>query len=436
MPNVWTCASADRDDVNDYAGDGAFAGSVMPGDTVIIPADDATWTENITITKGIYLRGAGIGLTNITDSITKDGTDDSCPILAFWPGDEYLDISGFTLIGDAADPTVPEPIIYNKGYLVLSSTTDQSAYPNGNVRIHDIRVDPAHQPFLRTENCVYGVMDRVTYIQGARNIIGEIYHPTCFSSEWGDGSWANEIDWGGPGAFYVENCTINHATTGSAHYTLDQFKGSRTVYRYNTFNNCTISSHGTETGLRFRGMRHFEIYENSFVYDGSTGVDTNMYLRGGTGVVFNNTVTGATTAVAWNTFIKFSNFRSLDSYIPWGKCDGFSAYDQNQEGEDGYRCVDQIGAGTSNLIGNDPTGPPVNKPTPEAWVENTLDPAYVWNNDIGGTPTWGDVAGEVHILENRDFYEDTPRPGYTPFQYPHPLVAIRRTKRGRVKRSF
>ncbi len=435
MPNVWTCASADRDDVNDYAGDGAFSGSVNPGDTVLIPADDAIWTEQLVITKGIYLRGAGEGLTNITDQIDKTAgsSDSTVPFFATWPGDEYLDISGFTLIGDAQEgPT------NNKGYMVLVSETDQDIYPNGNVRIHDITIDDAHQPFLRTEQCVYGVMDRVTYNQGARNIIAEIYHPTCFgdSNGWGDGSWANEIDWGGPGAFYVENCTINHASTisPSAHYALDQFKGSRTVYRYNTFNNATISSHGTETGHRFRGMRHFEIYENEFNYT-STAVDTNMYMRGGTGVIFNNTVIGATTGIGWNTFIKFSNFRSVvDTYPPWGRCDGSSPYDENQEGEDGYRCVDQIGAGTSRML--DIAGGPPDYDPSGGWVENELDPVYVWNNTIPGTPTWGDVAGEVHILENRDFYEDTMRPGYTPFQYPHPLVATRKTKRGRVRRSF
>ena len=27
-----------------------------------------------------------------------------------------------------------------------------------------------------------------------------------------------------------------------------------------------------------------------------------------------------------------------------------------------------------------------------------------------------------HIQENRDFYNDTPRPGYTPYVYPHPLT--------------
>jgi hypothetical protein len=39
---------------------------------------------------------------------------------------------------------------------------------------------------------------------------------------------------------------------------------SRTVVRYNTFNNSAIGSHGQETSPW--GVRHYEIYNNDFVF--------------------------------------------------------------------------------------------------------------------------------------------------------------------------
>jgi len=57
-------------------------------------------------------------------------------------------------------------------------------------------------------------------------------------------------------------------------------------------------------------------------------------------------------------------------------------------------------------------------------------PLYEWNNTVngqnlnpwvkgGGTPPHSE---RDHIKKNRDFFCDTPRPGYTPYTYPHPLT--------------
>ncbi len=88
----------------------------------------------------------------------------------------------------------------------------------------------------------------------------------------------------------------------------------------------------------------------------------------------------------------------------------FSAYDGNEE-PDGYPCYDQIGRSTDSGPG-----------TPQA-----QEPLYAWNNTLNGakadvTVHWGCSDVAVHIQENRDFYNDTPRPGYTPYPYPHPLT--------------
>jgi len=81
--------------------------------------------------------------------------------------------------------------------------------------------------------------------------------------------------------------------------------------------------------------------------------------------------------------------------------------------------LDQPGRGASDLI----TGTtPINSVTGNAaWPHQALEPVYSWNNTIhGGTPS--PVGGNATLISGRDYFNDTPMPGYTPYTYPHPLV--------------
>jgi hypothetical protein len=51
------------------------------------------------------------------------------------------------------------------------------------------------------------------------------------------------------------------------------------------------------------------------------------------------------------------------------------------------------------------------------------DPAYVWNNTANDT-TFNIVADPGQVEANRDFFTSA-KPGYTPYQYPHPLSGPR-----------
>lgn len=421
---TWTCASAGRDDVNDYAGDGTFAGSVNHGDTVIIPPGDEAWTEQVIVTKGIHLRGSGIGQTIITDQIPSGGPEE------IWlrvqvNSPQSFELSGFTFNGDL-DFAKPG----NQGHIRAEGTSTSP-----NFKIHDIEVNTPTCSWFSMTGYILGVMYNITYNHRVGNPMPTIilaYHPGA--SGHGDESWATALDPGGPGNFYVEDCTISlPPETSLAQYVFDGWKGCRVVFRHNSLFNCTLSSHGTETSNRDRGIRWLEAYNNRLEYvTDVTLVDTNFYFRGGSGVFFNNTVVGATAAWGWNSFIKLECRRDAFPSTPWGQCDGSSDYDENQVGEDGYRCVDQPGAGTSNLLDETPA---------EEWVGNDLEPIYVWNNTLPGAPQYGLVitsagpsAGpSAHIVEDRDYILDE-RPNYTPFTYPHPLRE-RKTKRARVSRG-
>ena len=77
----------------------------------------------------------------------------------------------------------------------------------------------------------------------------------------------------------------------------------------------------------------------------------------------------------------------------------------------GYPCLDQIGRapGTEEALG---------------FKVQKSEPLYAWNNLVDGKtklPFQADKVSTEYIKEGRDFFSDTPRPGYKPFQYPHPL---------------
>jgi len=82
--------------------------------------------------------------------------------------------------------------------------------------------------------------------------------------------------------------------------------------------------------------------------------------------------------------------------------------------------LDQPGRGKGGLItASDPMASGV------SWPNQALDPVYSWNNKR--VSDHSDVLlGSVSptVIEGRDFYNNTPKPGYTPYKYPHPLTGL------------
>jgi len=84
-----------------------------------------------------------------------------------------------------------------------------------------------------------------------------------------------------------------------------------------------------------------------------------------------------------------------------------------------HRCLqvlDQPGAGQSDLIsGDNPTA---------FWPHQIREGCYSWNNIY--TPNGHHInwrPSSPDLLEHRDYFSDTPLPGYTPYTYPHPLAS-------------
>ncbi len=93
-----------------------------------------------------------------------------------------------------------------------------------------------------------------------------------------------------------------------------------------------------------------------------------------------------------------------------------------------YAQLDQIGRGQGNLIADSSfgNGIPVNTVTGQpSWPNEVSDPVYQWANSYNGVANYayGETVAGYDIRLNRDYYDNTPKPGYTPLAYPHPLVS-------------
>jgi len=87
--------------------------------------------------------------------------------------------------------------------------------------------------------------------------------------------------------------------------------------------------------------------------------------------------------------------------------------------------LDQCGRGQGDLLAG-PYPNIINKTTNSvAWPHQALEPIYAWNNTLNGKPNYPVLKSPIaQIQENRDFYNNTPKPGYKPYPYPHPLTKL------------
>jgi hypothetical protein len=233
--------------------------------------------------------------------------------------------------------------------------------------------------------------------------------------EQGSTLYSDALGLGTDNAVYVED-NVFTASDPAAINMMDCQHAGEYVLRYNTITNVYPEAHTARAYAR--ACRKWEIYEN--IVNGTT---SHVFLiRGGTGVVFNNTYTGTFGNVG-NTAGVIDNVRSVfsDGVNSFGLCDGTQPWDGNQNAQGpGWPCLDQIGRGMDN------TGPFNASPPPYTPQPQTSDPAYFWNNTVNGLPLTifvNDAASAMILHQGRDYFlsASTAKPGYTPYQYPHPL---------------
>ncbi|MFA5809799.1 MAG: Ig-like domain-containing protein, partial [Thermoleophilia bacterium] len=357
------------------------------GYTVKVPAGDCTWADQVSITKDISVLGAGIGQT----ILRRNGT-------FFALNASKARISGFTFIGNGTLIS-----FWGQGVRIdhnrFESTTFSAAVSaDGN------------KPGNLADKHPEGVIDSNEFVNGRVLVSGDanlLAHTI----------WSQPTNLGSGEAVYVEDNTIYWNVFGNA---IDANYGGKYVFRNNSVTWTDVNATGADAHSlqgNHRATRKWEIYNNTFNRPGAGGF-VAIWPRGGPGVIFNNSINGN-----YSNAILFDNVRSQETWLsnPPGTCNGASPWDGNTPGQNGWPCRDQIGRGQDAWLWT-----AANPYPPQA-----SEPVYVWGNTKDGNP----VNPGIHncgsgvkpngscadIQVGRDYIVDTPKPGYIPYTYPHPL---------------
>lgn len=366
----------------------AAINQAQDGDTVIVPEGNCIWTTPATRTpsvevnnKSIVIKGAGIDQTIIVDNTGTAHRETPFDINGV--GGKPFRITGFTFTGNCS----------SKGVINFHGTR--------NWHVDHNKFDCLGGRGLWVGADSYGVVDHCSFINTDQGV-------ASFGS--GDESWTWPLSLGTANAVYIEDNTFSYSTPPDG--AIDAYGGARYVFRHNTVIGTSAGHHGLDSG-NYRSTHSYEIYENSFFV--AEHYWSAMHFRGGTGVVFNNILTGG-----YRELIKVANYRTCcingsTSCSNWGRCDGSNPIDGNQDSS-GYPCLDQVGR-TSDTDGDG---------------IQELEPLYEWNNTINGENVDVSISDHGcdnpsiydHIQEGRDYFNDTPRPGYVPYVYPHPIIQL------------
>ncbi len=354
----------------------AAINSAADGDIVTVPADNKIWDTPVSSSgKGLTLIGAGVDVTTIID-----GTDSSnIPLNIDMNAGQTFKMSGFTFDG------------------TNSSTWGIVNFSGGiaaNFRVHHNKFANLATRGVVVGESTYGLIDHNAFL-APFNLSAQAI------SVFGDGvdAWNRALSLGSGNAVYVEDNTFTYAHPNDG--AMDAYNGARYVFRHNAVSGTTIGHHGFDTG-GYQSTFSFEIYENTWVVVNKIWWGN---FRGGTGVIFNNTFTNF-----YGTTMEIANYRSCRTYDDWGRCDGLNPLDGNEDAT-GYPCRQQIGRTTGQA----------------------LSPFYQWGNLSDGVSMMVSVnqlegctnpSPNDHLKENRDFYNNIVKPGYSAYTYPHPLQGI------------
>ena len=347
----------------------AAIASANNGDTVIVPAGDCTW-DSIKLTKGINLTGAGIDATVISSSgraITLDVDSGTAPRL-----------TGFTFSGGKATLGIVSVSGNVNGWRI-----DNNRFTGQESRCLTITDTESAAPSVG----IAGLIDNNRFEDWGVQAI--LIRPSNTHAE---ELWKTETKLGSPDAVYIEDNSFDN--TGNIEPALDNEYGAKTVFRHNELIDSWVLNHGLEWR---RGTLKMEVYENTFSQTKSWTSTSVIVFRGGTGVVFNNTITGKW----WHPLM-------IRDYCSSGTSGcNTKVY---PKGCNSYPCIDQVGR----------------------THDQKLEPLYQWGNTINGTPVKMYVFNPSKerafntndaIKEDRDFYNAS-HPNYTPYTYPHPLTGL------------
>jgi hypothetical protein len=445
------------------------------GDTITIPAGTFSWTGTLRLTKAITLKGQTIRNDDGT-SIDNTIIQDNIPLAANnglielkAPGGQR--VTGITFVQGRTQ-------MQSNGIIRVTGTRP--------TRIDHCVFDHVYfSPMIQVSDYNYGVVDHNTKRNPVANE-GLLHFTMGWQSgTHGDPPWMLPAGYGGPDFFFVED-NLSYGgmdlTLGSkvvvrhnrfvyanmaSHGTGQSFHDGRAARAVEIYNNRwrLAQNYHTLTGSNGGGI---VVHDNHIIpLDG----DVNGISLGNYRMIysFGSPFFGANGASSWDYNATEADGSHVDGHPPYffargtiSSASGSTIADSTKNWSpnhwrgysirrpsDGATAV--IGSNTNNrlwfeqwqsqgfAVGNayeirkviqvlDQPGLGAQVGTMKRnnprWMQQVNEPCYSWNNtDQNNNPVnFTQSSGGETILRGRDYFNNTPMPGYTPYTYPHPLV--------------
>jgi hypothetical protein len=328
------------------------------GDTVQIPSGIWTWTNADLIISGITLQGAGTNETFIQDGLPPNpstpfyllGCVSTANFLTRITGITFQDVGGGTINYHGKVEVNSEGAGGSSSYRI-----DHCAF----LGLQGVEIACDGQGVGLIDHCAFNYTDEAIISDWVSAYPG-------VSDQWGDISYATPPAYGTINVLCIENNYFQGL--GESHAAYDGYSGARVTFRNNYLTNAVFANHGNDTSQRERSVREYEVYNNRF--DFSYYDIAPFTFRGGTGVVFSNTITGP---------VGFNFMFSFRSVIPntYGAANGQSPWDSNN--------VTVVSAGTAASAFNN-VSPYILTVNGVNWTPNQWVGWSVINSNANWTP--------------------------------------------------
>jgi hypothetical protein len=399
------------------------------GDTVLVPAGSSTWNSLLRIAKGIYLLGAGVGQTVITN-----GAPSAMALIRYDPSD-YASNLPFRLSGFTFDANGKYTLELGSGKnapfaLQTKVRVDHNRFTNSG---NDIKGQA-----IWNYGSLYGVVDSNTF-DGVDYPIANSY------GVGGDSWWANSpqniFKHGSEYYLYYEDNIFTNMTGfggGSDNAIMDGEYASRYVFRYNTIMNnapsySLIEMHGQQGEGPSSMPASFgaEAYGNQVVHGANDMVFWKQ--RSGQSLVFlNNAITSnsssmtAYTSAACTSPVNYAELKVTHNSYWWGSRKNYTG---------ALFAASATGGLNSNGLTNIPTlGRDIFTDTSTPGVSSgrlanlpstcTIGQGY-WATEQSTTDLTGMVGANPATPIAGTLYRctatNTWQLYYTPYTYPHPV---------------
>jgi hypothetical protein len=359
---------------------------------VEIPNGSYTWTGTLTIDKSVVLRGQSKGGVKIN---SHGATVNIISVTE--PASGNVEIANL----DCDFATASGHYVY------MIRTGPSSPRGSGRILLHDCTFKTNYAYAIDWDTNGGVVWNCVFDGTNSGGLSGISFVPRSLNSDWTRTDTLGTHDTDGLSNTYLEDCQFLKTIIGCHNFD----DNSRVVVRHNLYDNSQIGSHGQETSTY--GARQWEVYDNQFKCDSQNAhnLNTFMQLRGGTGVITEN---------------------SFED-IPWGKAKiQLCVFNIRRRGQipcqTQYPAARQVGQGWKGAGGYDYPS------VPQDGTGYFTDPIYVWANTGPGAAASNflalneynpDECGNNQQIANyvkvgRD-YKLEARAGYQKYPYPHPL---------------